>query len=300
MKTVFSFGEKFDTALLTTWRIAVTLQARLHELCLRSPNCDQLAAFYTKSLGYGFTPVQGGLLGIARDRRLRIVPGAAGALGAAIFAVEESEQLSALADRLRAAGTPTQVIAWDGLKQGSLEFADADGNRFVFGIPVSLEPAQSDGAASRPARLQHVVFASTDAERFASFFIEVVGFRLSDRVLGEDGALRTAFMRCSHEHHSVAVFATSECRLDHHCYEAGDWNLIRDWADHFSDGHVPLKWGPGRHGPGNNLFLFIHDVDGNWVEVSAELEHVEADRAVGIWPHEERTLNSWGMGLLRS
>jgi len=35
-----------------------------------------------------------------------------------------------------------------------------------------------------------------------------------------------------------------------------------------------VKWGPGRHGPGNNLFVFIHDLDGNWVEVSAELEHV--------------------------
>jgi hypothetical protein len=63
---------------------------------------------------------------------------------------------------------------------------------------------------------------------------------------------------------------------------------------------IPLKWGPGRHGPGNNLFFFIHDTDGNWVEISAELEVVKPDRAVGAWPHEERTLNRWGIGLLRS
>jgi catechol-2,3-dioxygenase len=278
----------------------MTLQARLHELCLRSDDCHRLARFYTQSLGYAFTPADDGMLGVARDRRLRIVPGAARTLGAAVFAVEEGDQLAALADRLRAADVTTHGTAWDGLEPGSFGFSDPDGNRYVFGIPMLLEPATVNGAATRPARLQHVVFASTDAERLALFFVEVVGFRLSDRVLDEKGALRTAFMRCSHEHHSLAVFAASECRLDHHCYEAGDWGLIRDWADHFSDGHVPLKWGPGRHGPGNNLFLFIHDVDGNWVEVSAELEHVEADRSAGVWPHEERTLNSWGIGLLRS
>jgi hypothetical protein len=63
---------------------------------------------------------------------------------------------------------------------------------------------------------------------------------------------------------------------------------------------VPVKWGPGRHGPGNNLFLFVHDPDGNWVELSAEIEVVAPDRPLGFWPHEERTLNSWGSAPLRS
>jgi catechol 2,3-dioxygenase len=36
------------------------------------------------------------------------------------------------------------------------------------------------------------------------------------------------------------------------------------------------------------------------VEISAELERVTPDRPVGAWLHEERTLNSWGRGVLRS
>jgi catechol 2,3-dioxygenase len=133
-----------------------------------------------------------------------------------------------------------------------------------------------------------------------AFFTETIGFVLSDTVVDAEGGLRTFFVRCSPEHHSLAFFAASENRLDHHCYEAGEWNLIRDWADHFAKLQIKLKWGPGRHGPGDNLFLFIHDVDGNWVEISAELEHVAPDKPAGSWPHEERTLNSWGIGLLRS
>ncbi|MBU6206740.1 MAG: hypothetical protein KGQ42_03550 [Alphaproteobacteria bacterium] len=50
----------------------------------------------------------------------------------------------------------------------------------------------------------------------------------------------------------------------------------------------------------NNLFVFIHDPDGNWVELSAELAQVAADKPAGEWPHEVRTLNFWGQGMLRS
>ena len=49
----------------------------------------------------------------------------------------------------------------------------------------------------------------------------------------------------------------------------------------------------GRHGPGNNLFIFIEDPDGNWIEISAELEVIH-DRQVKVWKHEPKTLNLWG------
>ena len=43
----------------------------------------------------------------------------------------------------------------------------------------------------------------------------------------------------------------------------------------------------------------VKDPDGNPVELSAEIEEVEKDRQTGFWVHNERTLNSWGKGLLR-
>ena len=87
--------------------------------------------------------------------------------------------------------------------------------------------------------------------------------------------------------------------MDHHSYEAGDWGYIRDWCDHFASHDIQLDWGPGRHGPGNNLFVFITDPDGNWIEVSAELE-VIYDRGVVDWPQHPRTLNKWGRAIMRS
>jgi hypothetical protein len=61
-----------------------------------------------------------------------------------------------------------------------------------------------------------------------------------------------------------------------------------------------VQWGPGRCGHGNNLFVFVHDCNGDWVEISAELEIVSHERPIGAWKHEQRTLNSWGSAPLRS
>ena len=49
----------------------------------------------------------------------------------------------------------------------------------------------------------------------------------------------------------------------------------------------------------NNLFIFIEDLDKNWLEFSAELEVIH-DRKHKEWPQSEKTLNLWGKAILRS
>ncbi len=280
--------------------LARPLRARFYELGLLSDDPARLAGFYESALGFAFHQDGRRWAGTARDRRLTISPGPSRKLGFAAYAVEDATELKALEQRLNAAGAYVERVDLPGLEAGAVSLEDPDGNVFVFGMPHAGAGGPLQGAGDRPARLQHLVVASRNLERMLTFFLDVVGFELSDRVVDHEGGLRTAFLRCSDEHHSLAVFAANEDRLDHHCYEAAEWNLIRDWGDHFAKQRIAVKWGPGRHGPGDNLFLFIHDCDGNWVEISAELERVAPDRPVGEWPHEEYTLNTWGAGLLRS
>ncbi len=61
-----------------------------------------------------------------------------------------------------------------------------------------------------------------------------------------------------------------------------------------------MFWGPGRHGPGDNLFVMFRDPDGNTREISAELELMPYDMAHREWPHDARTLNLWGDAWFRS
>lgn len=277
----------------------VGLRASLFELAIRSSQLDHMAEFHRQAMGYEFVQDGEGLLGTARDRRLRISPGDPKTLDHAAFALADAAEAISLHDRLSAAGWLSTLEAKQGWIGEVCAFRDPDGNALLFGLPEPVE-SPATGMASQTARLQHVVLASTDIERMLTFYRDIVGFGLSDRVVDEAGALMTVFLRCSHEHHSLAVFAAPSSRLDHWCHETDGWGAIRDWADHFAELDLQLQWGPGRHGPGNNLFVFVHDPDGNWIELSAELEQVTGDRPVGRWQHHERTLNSWGMGKLRA
>lgn len=274
------------------------LTAALHHLVLASPDPEALASFYERNLGYRLEREGEIIIASGPQRRLVFASGPPNTLERASFALSDTDELDRLRRRIARRGWEAE----DGptpLFHDAVSLRDPDGALLSFGVPgAEPEPPAEKGKLS--ARLQHVVRASRQPEPVVAFFTEVLGFTVSDNVLDGEGTLRTSFLRCSAEHHSFAVFKALQNRFDHHCYETANWNAIRDWADHFAAQRIPLRWGPGRHGPGNNLFVFVHDPDGNWVEISAELEIVDHNRAAGDWPHEERTLNAWGQGLLRS
>jgi catechol-2,3-dioxygenase len=153
-----------------------------------------------------------------------------------------------------------------------------------------------------PSQLGHLRLNSSDPAGLAHFYAETLGFVPSDYCAEdpEDTTTRTvAFYRSDPEHHSFAVFGASQARADHHAYKTTCWNDIRDWADHLASRHIKIWWGPGRHGPGNNLFLMIEDPHGHALELSAEIEHLDRYTAPRVWPHDERSLNLWGPGWMR-
>ncbi|MDB4239161.1 VOC family protein, partial [Alphaproteobacteria bacterium] len=181
-------------------------------------------------------------------------------------------------------------------KKGSFSVKDPDENIICFGVLKDNESPKKQGIQGP---LQHLTFASLDVERFQNFYQNRLGFEVTDRVVTNDGKLATCFTTSNHEHHTIACFKSDVKGMDHHSYEAGDWSYIKDWCDHFVSKNIQLMWGPGRHGPGNNLFVFIEDIDGNWIEISAELETVSG-RPLKNWPQSERTLNLWGKAIMRS
>ena len=222
------------------------------------------------------------------------------------FKVQTDSQLDALRRHVVGRGleplpSPTAIFA-----SGAFAVRDPDGRFAVFGLPRTDLPApeQPDDlpAARLPGRLQHVVVASAALPAMLRFYEEDLGFVVSDYVFEDDaGAEPTVgFFRSDPEHHTFAAFRCPQTRPDHHAYEATCWNDIRDWADYLATQHIKLWWGPGRHGPGNNLFFMIEDPHGYLIEISAELEIVPDDVVKRAWKHEERTLNLWGSAFMRS
>lgn len=273
--------------------------ARLDHIALRSTDPERLATFYARVMrmeaaadsGRGWSVLRG------RERRLVITRGDGHHLAYAAFGLGSPDELAALKAHVLASGHGVGASPSPLFGDEAFAVTDPDGTMVVFGVRGSNGVNSGDPL---PGRLQHVVCATPDIAPIQAFYQSVLGFRLSDVVSDDAGEARAIFLRGDGEHHSFAVFKAPKRRLDHHCYEAGDWMAIRDWADHMATNEVRLQWGPGRHGPGNNLFFMIHDPDGNWIEISAELDMVPDDKPTGHWEHCERTLNSWGQAFLRS
>lgn len=271
----------------------------LDHVMILSPDRARLAAYYADVLAMTATPLGSGVtMCEAPGRRILFGDGSAKRLGFAAFRCAGAAALASYRDALAASGVAALASPSPLAGPGDFAVVDPDGNRVVFTAATAVETL---GDASLPsARLQHSVVATQAIDPLRRFYERDLGFGVSDQVLDDAGGLRAVFLRSDHEHHSIALFRAPETRLDHHCFETRGWDELRDWADRLAAGGHTLKWGPGRHGPGNNLFIMVEDPDGNWIEWSAELQTVEPDYPTGTWPHTERTLNLWGHGKLRS
>jgi len=279
---------------------AVQAGAYLHHVAFESSDPQRLASFYAANMDMEL---------IARSadefhcegplRRFIAVKGEDKVLAYAGMACRNAEVLAGL--RLHAEANGVEIVenvsAY--FDEGAFGVRDNDGHLICFGVARDRTIAYAPGRTGIHAPTQHLTFASQNVQGFKEFYVDKLGFFLSDRVLHENGDLATVFTTSNHEHHTIACFKSDRTGVDHHSYEAGTFENIKLFCDRFASNDVMLTWGPGRHGPGNNLFVFYTDPDGNWIEISGELENIY-DREMIDWPQHPRTLNKWGRAILRS
>lgn len=268
--------------------------AYLHHLQLQSSDPAQLATFYADAMNMTAQQLGGGdWLCEGPQRRTLFTPGQDKRLGYAGFGCRDAEGVAAIRARAEKGGVETLASPSPLFGPEAFAVRDPDANLIVFGLGKQEQPREG-----LRGPLQHLTLATEDPVEVERFYVDQLGFLTSDYVRDTEGKVLACWMRSNHEHHTLACFRHGQQGIDHHSYEAGDWAVIKDWCDRMGARRIPLMWGPGRHGPGNNIFIFVEDPDKNWIEISAELE-VMYDRAAKDWPHEEHTLNSWGRGILR-
>ena len=276
---------------------AVQANISLNHLEIESRDPKRLAKFYSNVMDMKINMLTNKkFLCEGPGRKIIIKTGENNTLGYAGMVCKNEENLERYKEFLKINKCEINDFVSEFYQSGSFSLQDPDNNMICFGVQKKENNNFTKGIY---APLQHLTFASKDVERFQNFYQRKLGFQVTDRVIKSTGELATCFTTSNHEHHTIACFKSSQNGMDHHSYEAGEWNNIKTWCDHFAQNNVKLMWGPGRHGPGNNLFVFIEDIDGNWIEISAELETV-IGRPPKNWPQEERTLNLWGKAIMRS
>lgn len=275
--------------------------ARLLWVERATTDAETCAGWYADLLGDTLSPVADGLWQLrGAERWMLLRTGPVKSAPSFAFAFPTIAQHQEFRAHLERQGVAVRALSAEHaglIESDGFSIIDPDGRQIVFAV-APAPAAAPEGAL--PGRLQHFVVASTQTLPMLEFYRDTLGFVESDRVVDSEGDLSSAFVRSDPEHHSFAVFRAPASGPDHHAYDVPNWNAIRDWADHCGDLEIPLWWGPGRHGVGNNLFFMIEDPDGYKIEFSTELEHMPVEMPYREWPHGPRALNLWGNAWMRS
>jgi catechol 2,3-dioxygenase len=269
------------------------IQASLQCIHLFSPQPQALAEFYSRSYGMALTQSGEDYVCHGPGRSVAVSLGPVNQLKYAQFGLQSPAAWDAFAARTKAVpyeAVPERLVA----RAQALAFRDPDGNLMVFTLADAAGEMASD--APSPATSQHFALRTTRVAAMQAFYRDRLGFLVSDEV----GELRACFLRTDRLHHAMALFGAPISCFDHQSFETPGWDDMKKWGDHMASLKVPIVWGIGRHGPGNDVFFMVRDPDGNLAEISSEIESCASDRPTGQWPHEERTLNLWGKAILRS
>jgi catechol 2,3-dioxygenase-like lactoylglutathione lyase family enzyme len=171
-------------------------------------------------------------------------------------------------------------------------FFGKDGLSFEVSAGVERGPSRVvAGKEGLPEKISHIVLHSPDHKGTVDFFVNVLGFRVSDW-LGDF----MCFLRCNEWHHRIAILPGPPC-LNHVAYDMADMDSMMRGVGKLKRKEVDLRWGPGRHTAGNNTFSYFTTPAGFAVEYTAELERVdEATWVAGVHPPSPDVMDQWGAG----
>jgi catechol 2,3-dioxygenase-like lactoylglutathione lyase family enzyme len=157
----------------------------------------------------------------------------------------------------------------------AIAFADPKGTvieLFATAAPIARnQPVAGVG----PLKLGHLAFCVPEPNVLVDFYRRVLGFRVSDWI--EDWF---AFMRCGPDHHTVNFVRGKTTQMHHIAFELKDWAQVQNACDFLGSKSIPLIWGPGRHGPGHNIYTYHRNPDDQIVELFTELDKM-LDESLG-------------------
>lgn len=155
----------------------------------------------------------------------------------------------------------------------TLQVADPLGTPLEFCATMALKPrlvvSFSDHRGAVPQRLDHFQILAPEVESQCAFYMEM-GFRLAEYIApdGSDDLLSVFLQRKGNPHDIVFAHGTGP-RLHHVAFsiqESHHFFQVCDLAAELGFGDN-VEFGPGRHGPGHALFVYLRDPDGHRVEL---------------------------------
>jgi catechol 2,3-dioxygenase-like lactoylglutathione lyase family enzyme len=209
--------------------------------------------------------------------------------------VSDQAALQRAADVLRLRGLAADgPRAFESVHGPAVRVRDADGLLFELTVPVA---PVARPAGTRPfsfVKLSHVNLRSPDPARGAAWWQRHLDLRLTEYIPDT-----FYWLRCNPEHTHVALVRGPQAGLHHVGFIIESWNDVKLMLDHLASNGVQIEYGPGRHGPGNSIFVYFVDPYGVRWEALCEMELIgdDATHKVKVWDQVAGRLgavNLWG------
>jgi catechol 2,3-dioxygenase len=141
------------------------------------------------------------------------------------------------------------------------------------------------GMPFRCNKIGHVALYVKDPGRSAKFYTDVMGFSVSDaygsNMTGAGGAV---FLRCSADHHGVALFPLPDGQpphgaFHHMAFEVSTLDEVLRAREHLHSHDVPIHF-EGRRRAGCQLAIEFKDPDGHNLEIYWNIDQIGSDGKV--------------------
>ena len=269
---------------------------RVGHIALRVPDLDAAVSFQSEVLGLVETERLGAVSYMTcneRHHELILIQQDGDARGYEHIGMQvaDAETLERARAGIAAAGGELLGPTYDGepgIDRAAL-VRGPGGHVFKLFCGMETVPAPPDG--DRVEKFEHVSIKARGLGGTERFIEQGLGFGFSDRM-----GKTASWWHCDPDHHGMAVVFAPKHELSHYAYTAQDLNAMGRICDRLAATGRKLIWGPSRHGPGNNLFIYFHDTAGAMIEVCAELAKMppEGDYVARQWPGGLGSINQWG------
>ncbi len=265
----------------------------LQSITLQSSNYAESIAFYRDRFGLNITDhsSEHTVFGTSQETNVvKIVRGQVAGLLELHFVYNTKDQLaSALKFHQSAARIVDSGTDW---------FSIRDPQNILIVCTVGASPLtkQPDQATSgRPLFLSHLVLNSQNPAAYVDYYSNILGLTISDAY--EKGLL--TFLRANQpQHHCVGISPGETNGLNHFAMDCGTIDGVMSGVGRMQgEGQSPL-WGPGRHGPGGNIFAYFEDPDGMVAEFTCDVMQIKepASHTPREWDRTPANGNVWGTG----
>jgi catechol 2,3-dioxygenase len=183
-----------------------------------------------------------------------------------------------------------KALAWPG---GGYGFGCKDPEGRNFAVVGGVEDyAEASPRPDRPSKISHVNLNANAYDASLAFVRDALGFRMTDETR------RMRFLQCGTDHHSLVLCRSEKATLNHIAFEMPEIDSLMRGIGRMRDHGHPIEWGPGRHGPGNNVFAYFVGPEQLPLEYTTEMQQCDASyvgRPVEKWTWPPGRLDHWGL-----